>query len=434
MARTADAVIIGAGIIGAASAFEMAKKGYKTLSIDKNPAAGYGPTSGSCAIIRVHYSTLEGTAFAYEGYFYWREWAEYLAAEDERGLAQFKETGCLVMCTAQNDFLRSHIANCDALNIPYELWDADRITQQMPIYDLKSFWPPKRLDDDGFGEAGGERVKSGVFFPTAGYVNDPQLSTHNLQRAAEAHGAEFLFKQRVSEILKEGGRVSGVRLADGSEIHAPVVINVAGPASAKINALAGVLEDMTITTRALRQEVVHVPSPAGFDFEKQGLVVSDSDISCYCRPEGGNHILVGSEDPECDPKDWVDDEDYDREFTDQWTTQAYRYAQRVPELGIPSRKRGVVDLYDVTEDWIPIYDRSALDGFYMAIGTSGNQFKNAPIAGKLMTALIDYCEAGNDQDSTPLAFRLPFIDRDIDTGFYSRKREINQESSFSVLG
>ncbi len=70
----------------------------------------------------------------------------------------------------------------------------------------------------------------------------------------------------------------------------------------------------------------------------------------------------------------------------------------------------------------------------MAIGTSGNQFKNAPIAGKLMTALIEDCEAGNDHDTAPLQFRLPYIGRDIDVGFYSRRRAINPESSFSVLG
>ena len=78
MADKADVIIIGAGVIGAATAFELNKAGYSTISVDKHPAAGYGPTSGSCAIIRVHYSTLEGTAFAYEGYFYWRDWADYL--------------------------------------------------------------------------------------------------------------------------------------------------------------------------------------------------------------------------------------------------------------------------------------------------------------------------------------------------------------------
>ncbi len=434
MTQNVDAIIVGAGVIGAATAFEMAKSGLNILSIDKNPAAGYGPTSGSCAIIRVHYSTLEGTAFAYEGYYYWRDWDEYLGFKDESGMADFREVGCLVMRTAQNEFMQSHMSHCNALDIPYEIWNEAQIKDRLPIYDLQGYWPPKRMKEEGFGEPGGGNVESAIYFPTAGYVTDPQLSTHNLQRAAEAHGAEFMFNRRVDEILTKDGRTAGVRLDDGSEVLAPVVVNVAGPASSKINQMAGVLEDMTITTKPLRQEVVHVPAPAGFDFENAGMVVSDSDISCYCRPEHGNHILIGSEDPECDRREWVDDEDYDRNFTEQWTVQAYRYAQRVPSLGIPSQMKGVVDLYDVTEDWIPIYDKSALPGFYMAIGTSGNQFKNAPIAGKMMAALIGYCESGNDHDVKPLQFHLPYIDRDIDVGFYSRKRKINPESSFSVLG
>ncbi len=434
MTQTTDAIVIGAGVIGAATALELNRAGIHTISIDKNPAAGYGPTSGSCAIIRVHYSTFDGIALAYEGYHYWRDWADYLGVDDERGLAEFREIGCLVMCTEQNGYVQKHTALCDELDIPYERWDANKILEHLPIYNLTSFFPPKRMDDPAFGEAGTGQVEEAVFFPTAGYVTDPQLSTHNIQRATEASGGKFVFGREVVRILKSNDRIAGVKLDDGSEVHAPVVINVAGPYSANVNAMAGALGDMTITTRPLKQEVVHVPSPEGFDFYENGLVVSDSDIGCYCRPEQGNFILVGSEDPECDPREWVDADEYDRNFTDQWTHQAYRYAQRVPSLGIPSQMKGVVDLYDVTDDWIPIYDKSSVSGFYMAIGTSGNQYKNAPIAGKMMAALISYCENGNDHDSEPLQFDLPYIKRQINVGFYSRKREINKESSFSVLG
>ena len=434
MTETADAIVIGAGIIGAATALELNRNGLRTVSVDKNPAAGYGSTGGSCAIIRVHYSTLEGTAFAYEGYHYWRDWADYLAAADERGLAEFRETGCLVMCTGQNGHMQKHTAICEQLDIPFERWNADRILARLPIYDLQSYWPPKRMDDPDFGAPGKGRIENAVYFPTAGYVTDPQLATHNLQRAVEAAGGRFIFNRRVVDILRPDGRIAGVRLDDGSEIHAPVVVNVAGPHSAKVNALAGALDDMTITTRALRQEVVHVPAPEGFDFYEKAFVASDSDIACYCRPEKGNFILVGSEDPECDPREWVDPDDYNTGFTEQWTHQAHRFAQRVPDLGIPSQAKGVVDLYDVSDDWIPIYDKSAIPGYYMAIGSSGNQFKNAAIAGKMMASLIDYCEAGNDHDAAALQFELPSIGRTIDVGFYSRKRTINEESSFSVLG
>ena len=50
------------------------KKGYKTLNLDSNPTSGYGSTAASCAIIRVHYSTFDGCALAYEGYHYWKDW------------------------------------------------------------------------------------------------------------------------------------------------------------------------------------------------------------------------------------------------------------------------------------------------------------------------------------------------------------------------
>ena len=435
MSETVDAIIIGTGVIGTAVAYEMAKKGWKTLSLDRNSQVGHGSTAGSCAIIRMHYSTLDGTAFAWEGYHYWRDWAEYLEASSEETLAEFKECGCLVMKTEGNGFLERHLEHSRALKIPLEEWDGSEITRRMPIYSMAKHGPARRMDDDGFGEPTGGALPGGVFWPLAGYVTDPALSSQNLMAAAMRRGARVRTGAEVSEILKENGKVKGVKLTSGEEIHAPVVVNVAGPGSSIVNGMAGVLDDMTIATRPLRQEVVHVPSPDGFDFEADGMIVSDSDIACYCRPEHGNHILVGSEDPECDPHYWVeDDKEYDREFTDQWTTQAMRYGQRVPTLGIPSRMRGVVDLYDASTDWIPIYDRSSLDGFYMACGTSGNQYKNAPIAGKLMAELVDYCENGGDHDADPMQFKLPYIGREVNAGFYSRKREINAESSFSVLG
>ena len=434
MAKTADAVIVGAGVIGAAVALELARRGWRTISVDGNPAAGYGPTSGSCAIIRVHYSTLDGTALAWEGYHYWKDWGGYIGGDDPRGNAEFREVGCMVMRTKGNDFLNKHIRISSELNIPFELWNENKITERLPIYDLRSFSPARRLDDARFGEPNGERVSGAVFWPTAGYVTDPMLSAQNLQWAAEQSGARFLFGRRAAEVMRADGRAVGIRLDNGQEIHAPVVVNVAGPHSAHVNRMAGVLGDMTIGTKALKQEVVHVPAPEGFDFYNNGLVVSDSDIGCYIRPEKGNHILIGSEDPECDPREFVDPDSYDRNFTDQWTVQAYRFAQRVPSLGIPSRMQGVVDLYDVTEDWIPIYDCSALPGFYMAIGSSGNQYKNAPPAGMMMASLIEYCESGGDHDADPHRFTLPVTGIEIDVGFYSRKRAINPESSFSVLG
>ncbi|WP_419913402.1 NAD(P)/FAD-dependent oxidoreductase [Hoeflea sp.] len=430
-----DVIIIGAGIIGACTAYELAKKGLRTLSIDKLPEAGHGSTSGSCAIIRTYYSALESCAIAYEGWHYWKDWAAYVGADDNHDLIKYHNTGCLVIKTDHNHQLDRVCEMMDRIGCPYEHVAVDDIPKRMPNADTRQYHPAKRPEEAGFGEATGPRVNGAVYFPNGGYVSDPKLSAQNVQTAAEAHGAEFLFNRAVVEILQSAGRAAGVVLDDGTRIEAPVVVNIAGPHSSKINAMAGVADGMRISTRALRHEVAHVPAPKNVDFENQGVVYSDSDIQTYCRPEIGNNILIGSEDPECDEKEWIDDPDhFDDNFSEQWNVLVMRMAQRMPDLRIPSTARGVVALYDVTDDWMPIYDRSDLDGFYMAVGTSGNQYKNAPVAGKMMAALIEACENGHDHDRDPFRFHLEHLDMDISLGAFSRNREINQNSSFSVIG
>ncbi|MEM7343614.1 MAG: FAD-dependent oxidoreductase [Chloroflexota bacterium] len=435
MIKQADAVIIGAGIIGCAVAFELAKKGVKTVNIDKLPTAGFGPTSNSCAIIRAHYSTFEGTAFAYDNFWYWQNWRDYLEADDELGYATYHDTGTIWIPNQVQGY--KHIVELyEQVGVAYEIWEPETLRQKMPLFDTNSHWPPRRPENDDFWDESGEGLELAIFTPGSGYVSDPQLASHNLMRAAEARGGQFLFNQEVAAIRQTNNRVEGVTLSDGSHIDAPIVVNVAGPHSGVINRMAGVEAGMKVKTRPLRHEVHHVPSPASFNYETDGIHVSDGDASVYFRPEVGNAILVGSEDPECDVKEWVDDPDvFNRTLTtDQWKAQVYRLAKRIPDLPIPEKPSGVVDLYDVSDDWIPIYDKSSLDGFYMAIGSSGNQFKNAAGAGYLLAEIISMAGNGQDHDLDPLQHKLPNIGVTIDASCFSRLREINPNSSFSVLG
>ncbi len=430
-----DAIIVGAGIVGAAVAFELAKKGYRTLNVDKLPTSGYGSTSNSCAIVRAHYSTYDGVAMAYEGFGYWKDWSGYLDSDDERGHAIYMQSGT-VLFMLKGGHHEKVLPLFDQVGVPYEVWDNATMAERVPFFEHGTHGDPTRPEDDRFwAEPEGELV-GGLFTPDSGYVSDPQLATHNLQRAAEAKGATFMFKAEVAEVRQAEGRVTGIMLADGTEVDAPVVVNVAGPHSFVINKMAGVYDSMNIKTKALRHEVHHVPSPAGIDFESEGLHTSDSDLAIYVRPESGNNILIGSEDPPCDPQVWVDDpDDYDTVVSDeQWNAQVLRLARRMPSLGVPNEKKGIVDLYDVSDDWIPIYDRTDLAGFYVAIGSSGNQFKNAPVAGYCMAELIDAVEKGHDHDADPLVVTGLFTGLEMNMGFYRRNREINPNSSFSVNG
>ena len=430
-----DAIIIGSGVIGCAIAFELAKKGYNTLNIDKLPDAGFGSTSNSCAIVRAHYSTWDGVAMAYEGFFYWKNWENYIGVEDERGYSRYMNTGTILLKTKGHDHTRV-LRQFRAIGVEHEVWDNEKLRERMPIFTTESFHPPKLPEDPHFFDQPSEDIDGAIFTPGSGYVTEPQLASHNLMRAAEAHGGKFLFNRQIIEVRRDDVRVHGITLQDGAKIDSSIVINVAGPHSFIINRMAGVEDSMNIKTRALRHEVHHVNSPDNFDFENGGYHTSDGDTGLYFRPEVGNTILVGSEDPECDPMVWIEDpDDYNTDLTEQrWKAQVYRLAQRIPGLQIPNEPRGVTDLYDVSDDWLPVYDKSDLKGFYMAVGSSGNQFKNAPVAGYVMAELIDAVEKGYDHDNNPLRVKTVYTGLELNMGFYSRNREINPSSSFSVNG
>ena len=429
-----DVIIIGAGVIGSSIALGLSRKGFSTLNIDALPAAGYGSTSNSSGIIRPFYSAIESCALAHEARHRWLNWPEFLGNPDERGYAKYVECGMLMLLAEGDKALFSNsLQAMNDVGVNFGYLSAAELAQRFPAFDLSSYGPPKLPEDPGFGVANERSLTGGIFVSDAGYVGDPQLAAHNLQRASEALGAVFRFNTEIVTINRSGDRVSGVTTRAGETIDAPVVVNVAGPHSSFINQLAGITDDMCIPTRPMRHEVAHISVPPSFTPDHHRCVVGDGDAGVYMRPELGDNMLVGSLDPQCDAKDYVTADSYNTELTEQWTRQVWRVAQRIPALSIPNTAQGVVGLYDATPDWIPVYDKSSLPGFYMAIGTSGNQFKNAPVVGDLMARLIMACESGHDHDNDPLTFRLPALNRSIGLGFFSRHRRAHSRTSGTVL-
>jgi sarcosine oxidase subunit beta len=436
--RSYDAVVIGAGVMGCSVAHALAGAGRSVCVVERGPGAGCGSTSASSAIVRFNYSTAVGVATSWEAKFCWEQWADHLGHVDETGLARFIRTGGLTFDTPRMN--RDHVLSLfNDLGVPYEVWDAEAIRRHYPSLDPRSFYPPKALDDERFWAEPGAEL-GGIWTPDAGFVDDPQLAAHNLMAAAQARGAEFRFRARVVAIAGAGagglGPVGGVELGDGTVLSAPVVVNAAGPHSGVINAMAGVGEDFAVTTRPLRQEVHVVPDTAGFSAGRPGPFVADLDLGTYFRGTPSGTVLIGGTEPECDPLQWLDDPDEASVEPTQalYEAQVMRTARRIPELGVPPAPRGVGAVYDVSDDWIPIYDKTARPGYYVAIGTSGNQFKNSPVVGTYLRAIIEACESGRDPDVTPVRLRLPNTGHEVDLSHYSRRREINRESSFSVMG
>merc|ERR1719409_1556451 len=66
-AASYDAVIVGAGVMGSAIAFEMSKAGWKVLAIEQGPAVGQpASTAMSCGILRTMYSHIDSVKLAHE--------------------------------------------------------------------------------------------------------------------------------------------------------------------------------------------------------------------------------------------------------------------------------------------------------------------------------------------------------------------------------
>src|SRR5690348_11883667 len=94
---SADALVIGAGVVGSSIALQLARAGLAVTVLDRNRAVGAGSTSASSAVVRFHYSTLAGVITSWESKFGWESWGDFLGHDDPAGLARYITTGGLVL-------------------------------------------------------------------------------------------------------------------------------------------------------------------------------------------------------------------------------------------------------------------------------------------------------------------------------------------------
>ena len=448
------AVVIGAGVIGSSIALQLKRLGHDVTVVERNSAAGMGSTSASSAVVRFNYSTFDAVALSWESYFLWKEFKELIdgtnsysskpLSNSQEHYAHLEDRGYVMLDVPvlSND---KTMALFDRAGIPYEIWDSNTLKARMVGIDAGRYWPNKPVKSDEFFSDATEELGA-IFSKHGGYVSDPLLAAQNFAAAAKREGVNFKFRKAVVGIEKKDGRVSGVKLSDfdsqskkaletGDEvINADVVVNVAGPWSTLINQMAGAGSDFTMELKPLRAEVHQISTPKDI---LPGPIMGDLDLGTYVRSGPGGITLVGGTEPECDVLEWVEPDKVDEvnmtRTVEVFESQTYRFARRFPAAQIPSTPVGVVGVYDVSSDWTPIYDKTDVPGFYVAIGTSGNQFKNAPGAGLIMAHLITQVEKGADHDSEPVVYQCTKSKSVINLGTFSRKRARNLTSG-TVMG
>ena len=447
-------VVIGAGVIGSSIALQLKRLGHDVTVVERNSAAGMGSTSASSAVVRFNYSTFDAVALSWESYFLWKEFKYLIDGtksysskplnNSQEHYAHLEDRGYVMLDVPvlSND---KTMALFDRAGIPYEIWDSSTLKTRMVGIDAGRYWPNKPVKSDEFFNEASEELGA-IFSKHGGYVSDPLLAAQNFAAAAKREGVNFKFRKAVVGIEKKNGRVSGVKLSDfdsqnkkaletGDEvINADVVVNVAGPWSTLINQMAGAGSDFTMELKPLRAEVHQISTPKDI---LPGPIMGDLDLGTYVRSGPGGITLVGGTEPECDELEWVEPDKVDEvnmtRTVEVFESQTYRFARRFPAAQIPSTPVGVVGVYDVSSDWTPIYDKTDVPGFYVAIGTSGNQFKNAPGAGLIMAHLINQVENGADHDNQAVVYQCTKSESAINLGTFSRKRARNLTSG-TVMG
>ena len=212
MIPEADVVVIGAGIVGVASAFYLAKAGRRVVVVDRGAVAGEasGRNGGHLA------PTIDG-AWAPLGLLALATWPELVPDID--GPTEYRRGGGLYVVVADDP--------TDPADILAYRHAQGFVAEQLSPEDSRALLPALASD-----------IKGGVLSPRHGQVN-PILTTKSLARTAIQAGAQFRLQTEVTGVLTRNDRVDGVTTNRGP-LLAPVVVNAAGAWAGRVAALAGV--------------------------------------------------------------------------------------------------------------------------------------------------------------------------------------------------
>lgn len=357
MPGTADAIVIGAGVMGASLAFHLTRTGMRRVTIlDKTGLCG-GMTAKSGALVRMHYTNEPEARMAFASLRYFQQWKDIVGGE-----CGFTRTGFVMTVTPENATrLRHNVAMLQALGIN---------TAVITAQELRELQPFTQVDD----------LVVAAYEPESGYA-DPVATARAFMQAAQRQGATLQEGVQVTAIRVAAGRVVGVETTDGS-FEAPIVVVMAGPWSDRLLKTV----DIAFPLTPQRAQIAFYQRPPALS---QGhMVFIDGALGSYFRPHGDTLSLIGvglwKAAPTPDPDAY--DETNDPDFIPAAKAKA---ARRLPALQYAEYRHGHAGLYDVSPDTRAILDQApGIEGLYMAAGFSGTGFKISPAVGACMAEFI----------------------------------------------
>ncbi|HKJ39577.1 MAG TPA: FAD-dependent oxidoreductase, partial [Anaerolineales bacterium] len=337
MTQTYDAIVIGAGVMGASIAFHLAERGQKVAILERRNVAS-GATGHSSGLVRMHYDLAVESELVFKSYKdYFSNWKQRVGGE-----CGFQQTGFLLITKREHeDKLRGNVTNQQKIGINTSVITADEVKRLFP--DLVT---------DHFDLA--------AYEPDSGYA-DATLTTNSFIDGAKRNGTTLIQNCEVTAIHTAGGKVTGVSTSKG-DFAAPIVVNAAGPWAKLVASLAGL--EVPLETWTHDVAFLHRPPSLG----KIPAVIDDV-INCYFRPEGSALILAAGEDESLrgEAPD-AEDQTPTPTFVDKLIDGLLQRIPKIEESGLHSIHVG---RDGITPDQHAIYSAAGPDGFYLACGLSG---------------------------------------------------------------
>ncbi|MFW5941832.1 MAG: NAD(P)/FAD-dependent oxidoreductase [Chloroflexota bacterium] len=365
MKRTADAIIVGAGIIGCSTAYHLAKMGVTDVILLERDRVGAGASSQSAAMLSLQFCqdelTVRMARYCYD---------RYMAFEEELGVStDFRPTGWMYVATeASADRLRQQVAMLQKAGVSSELLQPD---------DVRRLFPELNTEDIVLGSWGAE---DGPF--------DPHMIMWGYLRRARDLGVTVHEGVAVEEILLEDGAVNGVRTDDGP-VYSRVVVNAAGAWAGEIANGAGLSLPLQNATRSIvvTNPIAAIPHDRPF--------VEDLEKEWYVRPEGEGVLMGMGRRPVTELEIDLDEAQVEAIIDTAM--------HRLPLLQEASILTAWTAVRPMTRDGLPIVGvAGSVPGLIHNCGWGGIGIIMAPLAGQLVAEIIANGKA-QTMDIDPLA-------------------------------